>query len=192
MGFQLTVTAKKCFVSTADTDHNNSPFLLSWETCRRAPVVEAAPVDHPVDLPVEVHLVEDEPEQQRCWGWARTAAWTEISIVEVDAALCLEPVTEWWNFEEVMSSWDRKGFCVCDVECAESWEVYTFYQTQCLSVQDSDIWDLWNMHIWTALCMDSFFVGQPLEWTTHSWQVLPFRCKFWVSEFCRAGTSYHY
>ena len=167
MGFQLTATAKKCFVSTADTDHNNSPFLLSWEICRRAPVGEAAPVDHPVDLPVEEPLVECEPGQQL----------EQISIVEVDAALCSEPVSEWWNFEEVVSSWDRKGFCVCDVECTENWEIYTFYQTKCLSVQDSGIGDLWNIHIWTALCMDSFFVGQPFEWTTLSWEVLPFRCK---------------
>ena len=41
MGFQLNVTAKKCFVSTADNNHYNSPFKLSLETCRRASVEEA-------------------------------------------------------------------------------------------------------------------------------------------------------
>ena len=46
-----------------------------------------------------------------------TAAWTEISIVEVDAALCLEPAPEGLNFEEDVSRLDGKGLCVCDVEC---------------------------------------------------------------------------
>ena len=59
---------------------------------------------------MEEPLVECEPGQQL----------EQISIVEVDAALCSEPVSEWWNFEEVVSSWDRKGFCVCDVECTEN------------------------------------------------------------------------
>ena len=63
-------------------------------------------------------------------------------------------VVELWR-SGVKMGWE--GFCVCDVERAESWEVYTFYQTKCLSVQDSGIGDLWKMHIWTALCMDSFF-----------------------------------
>ena len=160
---QSTVTAQKCFAFHS--------FYKLYERCIAS--------YHHQSL-VEGHLVEDEPWQQSghcrrtpCWGWARTSAWTEISIVEVDAALCLEPVSEWWNFEEVVSSWDRKGFCLC----TENWEVYTFYQTKCLSVQDSGIGDLWYIHIWTALCMDSFFVGQPFKWTTLSWEVLPFRYK---------------
>ena len=52
---------------------------------------------------MEEPLVECEPGQQL----------EQISIVEVDAALCLEPVPEWWSFEEAVSRYDGKGLCVC-------------------------------------------------------------------------------
>ena len=90
---QSTVTAQKCFAFHSIYKLHDR-FIASYHH----------------QSPVEGHLVEDEPWQQSghcrrtpCWGWGRTADWTEISTVEADAALCSGPGPEWWKLEEAVS-----------------------------------------------------------------------------------------
>ena len=96
-----------------------------------------------------------------CWGWGRTADWTEISIVEADAALCSGPAPEWWKLEEAVSSW---GF-VCAMYGVRRTDgsihiiklnVWVF-RIQVL--ETFDIYISRQLFAWTAFLLDSLLNG---------------------------------